>query len=202
VYAAQPVAIVEDINAPSTRLEVMDFLSQGQTIKLGKSEKIVLGYMNTCFRETITGGTVKIMEMQSEIHGGQLIREEVECSGAQTDLDGQVASKSGAMAFRGAGGNSVGLAEPDIILMGTSPVFIFEKPARNTITITRMDKKGEVHKLTANAKYLDTSKKQMRLHRGGLYKAELSETVFKVFKIDSKASHQPVAVISRMVRLP
>lgn len=196
--ASQPVAIIEDITTPASKFEVMDFVTQGQVIHLGKSGKIVLGYMKPCIQETITGGTVIIKKDRSEVQGGQLIREDVACSGAQTKLDGQVAGKSGAMAFRSA---RVGLAEPDTVIMGTSPVFIFDKPPSH-ITITRMDRRGETYRLTVNARYLDTSKKQLHLQRTGIYKVESSGNAFKTFKIDSNASDHPVAIFNRMVRLP
>jgi hypothetical protein len=197
VAAAQPVAVIEDIQASSSQLEIMDFVTPGQVIDLGESGKVVLGYMKPCIQETITGGTVTIQKDRSEVRGGQLIREDVACAGSQ-QLSGQVAGKSGAMAFRSA---RVGLAEPDTVIMGTSPVFVFDNPASH-LTITRMDRRGETYTLRVNARYLDTAKKQLHLHRGGIYKVKLSNDTFKTFKIDSKASDRPVAIISRMVRLP
>ena len=197
---AAPVAIVEELNAPSAGLEIMDFVSEGQTIKLGASEKLVLGYMQSCVRETITGGTITIATKQSTVNGGQLVREDVPCANRKADLDGQVAGKSGAMAFRGSR-SDVGLSTPDYVIMGTSPVFVFDSPAAS-ITITRIDRKGETYQFPVEGKFIDTSKQRLQLQRGATYKAEISEDVFKTFKVDTRASHRPDAIVNRMIRLP
>lgn len=88
LQAATPVAIIEDIQASNTGLLFMDYVNEGQVIKLGKEESITLGYLLSCQRETITGGTVTIGEQQSKVSKGRLLREEVECSGGQAKLSG------------------------------------------------------------------------------------------------------------------
>ena len=52
------VALVESSNSASVAL--MDYVQAGQIIRLGPHETIVLSYMSSCMRETITGGTVTV----------------------------------------------------------------------------------------------------------------------------------------------
>ena len=57
--AEPPVAVVEDVQGKVTGAEFMDYVVPGQVIKLGQGGKVVLGYMKSCWRETISGiGTV------------------------------------------------------------------------------------------------------------------------------------------------
>ena len=57
--AQSPVAVVEEVQGKVTGAEFMDYVAPGTIIKLGADGKVVLGYMKSCRRETITGiGTV------------------------------------------------------------------------------------------------------------------------------------------------
>ncbi|MCZ6862325.1 MAG: hypothetical protein O7I42_18980 [Alphaproteobacteria bacterium] len=47
----QPVAIVEDVAAPETGLELMDFLFDGTVIRLQDSETLTLAYLHSCIVE-------------------------------------------------------------------------------------------------------------------------------------------------------
>jgi len=199
VVSAEPVAVVEDISTNSAGVEIMDFLAAGQVINLAKDDTIVLGYMLMCVRETIKGGKITIGEEQSKVVGGSIVTEEVECSGSQTNLDGQVAAQSGAVTFRN--GPNTGLASIEIELFGTAPVFILEQPGK-TVIIKRIDKQEQPKTITISGKYLDTHKQNLQLVKGAAYSVESSDNIFKRFKINDYASDKPVAVISRMVRLP
>jgi len=52
------VAIVEEIEADRSKAVFMDLLGTGHTIELGTKGRLVLGYLNSCLREVIDGGTV------------------------------------------------------------------------------------------------------------------------------------------------
>ena len=67
--AEPPVAVVEDVQGKVTGAEFMDYVVPGQVIKLGPGGKIVIGYMKSCWRETISGiGTVIVGSEQSAVH--------------------------------------------------------------------------------------------------------------------------------------
>jgi hypothetical protein len=57
--AADPieVALVENLTGNSPGVEFMDYVRAGQVIRLDPHQTIVLSYMSSCLRETITGGT-------------------------------------------------------------------------------------------------------------------------------------------------
>ena len=56
--AETPVAVVEDVKGKPSGVEFMDYVVPGKVIRLGPNDSIVLGYLASCWRETITGGTM------------------------------------------------------------------------------------------------------------------------------------------------
>ena len=50
------------------------YVETGKIITLGQHDSIVLGYLNSCTEETITGGTVKVGVDQSEVQSGLVAR--------------------------------------------------------------------------------------------------------------------------------
>src|ERR1700759_950539 len=91
VAAAQgPVAVVEEVQGKVTGVEFMDYLAPGKVIKLGPDSTVVIGYMKSCWRETITGiGTVIIGQEQSMVHLGEIKSTKVDC-----DTHAQVVDQS------------------------------------------------------------------------------------------------------------
>ena len=81
--AQTPAAIVEDASGSTPGVEFMDYVPQGKVIKLGSAGKLVLGYLKSCWRETISGGTVTIGAEQSDVQGGTAERAKVACEAAQ-----------------------------------------------------------------------------------------------------------------------
>jgi hypothetical protein len=55
-----PVALVEEVSGAPAGVEFMDYVETGKTIELGARGGIVLSNLNSCVRETISGGTVKV----------------------------------------------------------------------------------------------------------------------------------------------
>ena len=51
---AEPAALVENVVGHSALTEVMAYLDTGRTIRLGPRDTIVLSYLHSCVRETIT----------------------------------------------------------------------------------------------------------------------------------------------------
>src|ERR1700752_658907 len=73
------VALVEHLDGNPVGVEIMDYVEAGKVIRLGARDRIVLGYMTSCIRETITGGTVTIGRDKSEVQSGEVERILVEC---------------------------------------------------------------------------------------------------------------------------
>jgi hypothetical protein len=88
--AADPieVALVESANGNSLNVESMDYVRAGQIIQLGPHDTIVLRYMSSCLRETITGGTVMVGRDWSEVQSGEVIRLRGECGLGKIVLTG------------------------------------------------------------------------------------------------------------------
>src|SRR5258708_8256040 len=119
IAAGEPVALVEDITTPAEGVDFMDVLPQGKVIKLGAKDPLILGYLKSCQREVIAGGTVTVGVEQSTVAGGKVERRKVECDGGHMRLTAEQSSKSGVMVFRGAPGK---LPPAQITLYGSSPV--------------------------------------------------------------------------------
>jgi hypothetical protein len=89
------VALVEGLTG-SSPVGFMDYVKTGQVIRLGPRDKLVLTYMASCVRETITGGTVIIGTDSSEVQSGEVVRIRGQCSAdkfvltsAQTAIGGR-----------------------------------------------------------------------------------------------------------------
>src|SRR6516165_11983327 len=82
------VALVESANGNSLSVESMDYVRVGQIIRLGPHDTIVLRYMSSCLRETITGGTVTVGPDWSEVQSGEVLRLRGECGVGKMVLTG------------------------------------------------------------------------------------------------------------------
>ena len=78
----------------------MDYLKTGQVIRLGPRDTLVLTYMTSCVRETITGGTVTIGADLSEVQSGQVVRTRGQCGVGKMVLT-SVQTPIGGRTFRG-----------------------------------------------------------------------------------------------------
>ena len=80
---APAVAILEEIAGASGKHEAFDELKAGERLDLGTGGRAIIGYLGSCTRETIEGGTVMIGTGQSEIEGGKVQRETIPCEATQ-----------------------------------------------------------------------------------------------------------------------
>jgi hypothetical protein len=78
----------------------MDYVQAGQIIRLGPHQTIVLSYMSSCLRETITGGTVTVGTDWSEVQSGEVRRLRGQCDAGKMVLTG-AQTHIGGRAFRG-----------------------------------------------------------------------------------------------------
>jgi len=196
-----PTALVEDVNSTTGDIEFMDYVGNGQVIKLEPRDTLVLSYLKSCEHETITGGTVIVGAERSDVRDGQIVRAKVPCDGGKMRLSSQQASKSAASAFR--------LQSADIqpTLYARSPVVQLPKvPAGQdrTLLIERVDRRGERHKFEiddtiAAAGFYDLAKVNVSLARGAIYDASIGGHKM-TFAIDPKAASGPAPIVSRLLR--
>lgn len=196
--ASAPVAIVEEVQSSKAGVGIMDFLVAGQTIELGKGESMTIGYLNSCRRERIKGGKITIGAEQSQVSNGQVMREDVECDGGSANLSGQVAAKSGALAFRSAPAN-VGLNAPKVTIYGTSPMIVLPSSGQH-IVIESISGSPDRHELTVQGTYVDLNDHNISLAPNTIYRVEAGDKSL-VFKVDMDAESGKAPIISRLVRV-
>ena len=63
-------------------LEAMDYVMPGKVIKLGANGKIILSYLQSCIRETISGGVVVVGVEQSKVSLADIQTAKVDCVGS------------------------------------------------------------------------------------------------------------------------
>jgi len=195
-----PAAIIENIEANDSSLSFMDYVTEGRVIKLGDAGKLTIGYLNSCIRETITGGTVVVGKKQSQITKGQLLREDVECDGGNAKLTGQQAATSGALAFRGTPKSNIGVRKVDLTIYGTAPV-IRTKQENADITIERIDQQSKLYTYQLKGKHIDLADKKLSLSLGGTYRIEVKNGNSKTFRVDKYAEVGKISIVSRLIDL-
>ena len=200
-HAAGPVAVVEDVSAPGVDLGLMDFLDQGLTIDLGAAGVLVIGYLESCLREVINGGTVTIGQEQSKVVGGSIEREIVECDGGNIRLTKEQAGKSGAQVFRKKRA-SEDMPEAELRVFSLNPFFNVARlgtRAGDELIIERLDRPGDPLGIRFSGPRIDLAKHGVTLKRGGLYRASIgSESL--VFRIDRFAADGPAPLLSRLIQ--
>jgi hypothetical protein len=190
-FAQPPVAIVENVTGNPAGVGFMDYVETGKVIRLGLHDAIVLGYLKSCVRETISGGTVEIGVDQSDVQYGRVARTKVECDAGKMLLAPGHAYDAAGLVFRG-------LPDPQFTLFGLCPVF--EVKGGGTLVIERLDRLGERYVLPIGGKQLvrgaffDLATTGRSLAPGGIYKASWNATdvVFKVAP-HAKPGRSPIA---------
>lgn len=93
-----PLALVEAVeDAPDAGIEFLDYVYAGQTIRLGSGGVLVLSYLDSCVRETIRGGRVRVAAGGSLVNGGSVDTEVLECQGAATIVTADASEAGGAV---------------------------------------------------------------------------------------------------------
>ena len=114
--AETPVAIVEDVRGKVTGAELMDYVAPRTVIKLGQNGSIVLSYMNSCRRETITGlGTVIVGVEESGVHLADVKAEKFECDAAHSHATSRATSDVAATIVRSIKGKDDAALTPQVI---------------------------------------------------------------------------------------
>ena len=196
--ARTPVAIVEEIAAPGTSLQVMDYLYGGTTIALGQRGKIAIAYFRSCVVEEITGGTVVVGLRKSRIRDeGKVKRRTVACAGSNLLLTVRQADQAAGFVLR------VPQEKPREITLtvySTSPIFVLTRPTQE-IVIRRVDSKiQEVHRLKVSGSRLDLAPSTIRLEPGATYVASTASATVR-FHIAGDAIEKTRFLIRRIVGL-
>jgi hypothetical protein len=202
--AQAPVAIVEELEGKPLGVELMDYVRAGQVIRLAPGESIVLGFLKSCWRESIAGGSIIVGAEQSEVREGKVERVKVACDGGKIQLTRQQAGKAGGMVFRDAR-PTARKAAPDaerLTLHGLSPVV--ELRGGGTLVIERIDQPGERHVIKISpeqlvrAAFYDFARYDRKLAAGGLYRARAGARQIE-FKIDPAATAGATPVVGRLL---
>jgi hypothetical protein len=205
--AQTPVAIVEEVQGAPPGVDFMDYLDKGKVISLGTSGSLLLGYLKSCQRESINGGTVTVGIEQSEVVGGRVERNKIACEASKMQLSAELAAQSGAMVFRDiarSNGQQRQQAKPQFTLYGLSP--IVEMRSKDKVVIERVDQPGEKYEIDGNQSlirgaYYDFAVAQQTLTAGGVYRAS-SGNLGVLFRIDPSAQPGATPIAGRLLRLP
>jgi len=207
--AEAPVAIVEDVKGHVTGIEVMDYLAKGRTIRLAPDDAIVIGYLDSCVREAIRGGTIEIGETESKVESGLVERGKVECDARRMMGAPGLNLESTGFISRGDNGKeslpSVPRAPPpEFTLYGSSP--LLELNGDGPLVIARLDQKGEyfsweiAQSKLSRGRFLDLAAEGKALTPGGVYAVRWQKR-FVVFDVDRSAQPGATPILGRLLRL-
>lgn len=191
------VAIVEEIEPDRADVGFMDYLGSGRTIVLGVRGRLVLGYLNSCLREVILGGTVVVGAEKSTVEGGKVSRERVECDGGRLLLTAEQAGKSAVVVFRKRNTvGQIGASTPSLVIYGLQPIIHVESSPLS-VTIERLDREQSTIQVTLRDGVADIGTQRISLERGGVYRASGGSSS-RVFKVDENAAERG-PVIGRLI---
>jgi hypothetical protein len=201
--AQAPVAVVEEVQGNVTGAEFMDYVVPGKVIKLGQDASIVVGYMKSCRRETISGtGTVIVGEDESKVHLAQVDATRTNCDPAQAHATTRATSDVAASVVRSLT-KGAAPAGPPLTLYGTSP--LVEAKGRGALVFERLDQKGERQQfdLTGNqlkGRFYDLAGTSKSLTPGATYAATFASRRI-VFRVDPQAKAGPTPIVGRLLRM-
>ena len=201
--AEPPVAVVEEVHGKVTGAEFMDYVTPKTVIKLGPTGSIVLSYMTSCRRETITGiGAVIVGTDESMVQFADVKRERVDCDSSRSHETTRETSEVAATVLRTLG-SSASAIKPQLTLYGASP--LVEARGRGTLLIERVDLTGERQQIDLNGnqlkgKFFDFAGANRTLTPGGTYRATFG-TSKVVFRIDPSAKPGRTPIIGRLLRM-
>lgn len=200
--ADPPVAVVEDIKGKVTGAEFMDYVTARSVIKIADGGSVVLSYLKSCRRETITGtGTVVVGNDESMVDQAVLKAEKTNCDSNQANATTKDTSGVAATLLRST--KTVSLPEPQLTIYGTSP-FVQAK-GRGTLVVRRLDLAGERHQIALGGtqlkgKFVDFAGENVALVPGGIYAASFKSSEI-VFRVDAEAKPGATPIVGRLLRL-
>jgi hypothetical protein len=203
--AQSPVAVVEEIQGNVTGAEFMDYVVPGKVIKLGAGASVVLGYMKSCRRETVSGvGTIIVGQDESMVHLADVSAARANCDQAQTHATARQTSDVAATVVRSMGKEKeVKQRHHQLTLYGASP--LVEAKGRGTLVFDRLDQKGERQQFELSGKQLkgkfyDLAGTGKSLTPGATYAATFGSRRI-VFQVDAEAKPGPTPIVGRLLRM-
>ena len=204
--AQTPVAVVEEVQGKVTGAEFMDYVVPGKTIKLGQDGSVVLSYMKSCRRETVTGvGTIIVGTEESMVHLAEVSSTRTPCDSAQVHATARATSDVAATVVRSIDEkNAVKSAAPGpLTLYGASP--LVQASGKGTLVFERIDQKGERQQVELTGtqwkgKFFDLAGTSKSLTPGGTYAATFASRRI-VFRVDSLAKPGPTPIVGRLLRM-
>ena len=185
--APKPVAIVEESPRNEGPGQMFDLVAEGTEIGLSPSETIVLGYLKSCVRETITGGKVVIGNKESVVEGGKVAREKTECAVTQLALTADESQQSATIAFRGQV-KHIYSRQPIIIARKSDGVII--EPVNG----------GETWRIEPENGRIDFQAAKLEMQPGAAYRVKgFTQTV--IVEVDPKADKAKTGILERIVIL-
>ncbi len=200
--AQSPVAVVEEVQGNVTGAEFMDYVVPGKVIKLGPGASVVLGYMKSCRRETISGtGMIIVGQDESKVHLAEVDGTKTECDPAQAHATTRATSDIAATVVRSVAKDAS--PSPQLTLYGASP--LVEARGRGTLVFDRLDQKGERQQfeLTGNqlkGRFYDLAGTSKSLTPGATYAATFASRRI-VFRVDPQAKAGPTPIVGRLLRM-
>ena len=201
--AEPPVAVVEEVSGKVTGAEFMDYVAPKSVIKIGAGGSIVLSYMQSCRRETISGiGTVIVGTEESVVHLADVKAEKTACDSNQSHAINRATSEVAATVMRSVVPINT-LPKPQLTLYGTSP--LVQAKGRGTLVMERLDVTGERQQIDLDGKQLrgrffDFASANRALAPGGVYAATFGASKI-VFRVDPWAHPGATPIVGRLLRM-
>ena len=200
--AQSPVAVVEDIKGKVTGAEFMDYVTPKAVIKIGDGGAVILSYLKSCRRETISGaGTVVVGTEESAVHLADVKAEKTNCDPNQANATTRETSGVAATVLRSV--DAASLPQPQLTLYGASP--LVEAKGRGKLVIRRLDVPGERQEISLGGtqlkgRFLDFASENVALTPGGLYAATFKSAQI-VFRVDPQAKPGATPIVGRLLRM-
>ena len=203
--ADSPVAVVEDIQGKVTGAEFMDYVTPKAVIKIGDGGSVILSYLKSCRRETISGaGTVVVGTEESAVHLAEVKAEKTNCDPNQANATTRETSGVAATVLRSVDSSkAASLPQPQLTLYGASP--LVEAKGRGKLIIRRLDVAGERQEISLGGtqlkgRFFDFASEDVALVPGGLYAATFKSSQI-VFQVDAQAKPGATPIVGRLLRM-
>jgi hypothetical protein len=198
--ADAPVAIVEQTTEGVTEIQAMDLLREGQQLKLGAGDGIIVSYLNSCQRENIRGGLVTIGATESTVESGEVARTSVVCDATALALTSEQVNQSAVTVFR-----ADNTPPEDDIARQARFIMDVRRPvvlAPNAAEVAIVDLRNTLHAWrvpTING-IADLTAERDPLEPGGVYRVKAGARSV-TFRIGRDAIDAPAPILRRLIRL-
>ena len=199
VQAEDPSAIVDTIDGEMSGLEEMDLLWPGQKITLPDNVTLTIGYLDACRSEVITGGTITIGQQESQVIGGDLEADKLDCA---IEVQGS-GSKKEAVALTAVFRNSkkkkaTKQQKSERLLRSQQPAFLVSGET-DRVMISRLDDTEEkIPVIILKQGRADLAKTKIRLTSGVVYKMEANGKSMLVRIAEEPMDNAPL--LMRLIR--